>query len=488
MKKVLTQDEWLSMSRAAHGERYDYSMAVYSRAKALVEIICKTHGMFTQAAFAHAHGRGCPSCGAELAPKMAKARSNAAAKQFEAKARSVHGDAYQYHLVDYKSAISHVVIVCPLHGEFKQTPNNHLRNHGCPKCGVERTVVERKTVATTTFAALSRDGYDYSRVRYVSPKIPVEIICSTHGSFWQTPDGHAHGRGCPSCGQCCGGGPSDAEDEIAEWVSAQGCVVQRNRRKIIPPREIDIWMPEQKVGIEYHGLYWHTEDKVKNMHEEKARLAEAAGIRLIQVYEDEWSTKKEAVKMVIRNALNIGGDRVMARKCRIVDVDKSVAKEFLDLNHVQGACRARLFIGLEFDGKLVAVMAFNGAVSGRGGYSAGTWELARYATSCTVAGGASRLLAEFDRRHPEAPLVSYVDHRYFVGGMYATLGFTKVRTQVDYEYLFRKKRCHKSTLKKSNLKKLLGDRYDDALTERVMADMLGAKRILNAGRTTYVRA
>lgn len=480
MARIVTQEEWLSRAVAAHGDRFDYSRATYVSTYDKVEIGCPLHGYFWQLPSSHTAGRGCPGCKAARIGDIKRGDYS----EMIARASEIHGGKYSYPVAqDYKNTDTLILITCPAHGDFKQSMHGHLSGKGCDACGGKVKLDDIEVLSR--FTAAHGDRYDYSKVKYDWASRPVEIVCKEHGSFWQIAQDHWAGCGCPAC-KCCG--PSDGENDLATWVASLGVCVERNVRKIIAPRELDIWVSSAQVGIEYHGLYWHTEDRVGDLHEEKARLAEAAGIRLIQVYEDEWSTKKEAVKMVIRNALNLGGDRVMARKCCIVEVDKSVAKEFLDLNHVQGACRARLFIGLEFDGKLVAVMAFNSAVSGRGGYSAETWELARYATSCSVAGGASRLLAEFDRRHPEAPLVSYVDHRYFVGGMYATLGFTKVRTQVDYEYLFRKKRCHKSTLKKSNLKKLLGDRYDDALTERVMADMLGAKRILNAGRTTYVRA
>lgn len=480
MARIVTQEEWLGRAVAAHGDRFDYSRTLYVSTYDKVEIGCRLHGYFWQLPSSHTAGRGCPGCKAERIGDIKRGDYS----ELIARASEIHAGKYTYpERQYYKNTDTSILITCPVHGDFKQSMQGHLSGKGCDACGGKMKLDDSEVLRR--FTVVHGDKYDYSRVRYDRASRPVEIVCREHGSFWQIAQDHWAGSGCPAC-VCCG--PSDGENDLAAWVMSLGVRVERNVRDIIAPREIDIWMPEQKVGIEYHGLYWHTEDRVGRLHEKKARLADAAGIRLIQVYEDEWSTKKDAVKRVICNALGLGGDKVMARKCAIVDVDKSVAKEFLDLNHVQGACHARLFIGLEFAGKLVGVMAFNGAVSGRGGYSAGTWELARYATSCTVAGGASRLLSEFDRRNPHATIVSYVDHRYFVGGMYATLGFTKVRTQVDYEYLFRKKRCHKSALKKSNLKKLLGDSYDDALTERVMADMLGAKRILNAGRTTYVRA
>ena len=214
-------------------------------------------------------------------------------------------------------------------------------------------------------------------------------------------------------------------------------------------------------------------------------MAEKAGIRLIQIFEDEWG---EPVKQIILNAIGRQGTKVMARKCDVVQLSSPQAAEFMTANHVQGLSRSAHHLGLQHDGEIVAVMSFGRPRSARGAYGQDTWELARYATSCSVAGGASKLLVAFCREHPQATIVSYVDHRYFTGKMYPALGFKPVRRAVDYEYLFQRERLHKSRLQKRELEKLLGSRYDPALTEREMAHILGAKRILNAGRTTYIRA
>lgn len=122
---------------------------------------------------------------------------------FIEKARLVHGCKYDYSKVDYKNSATKVCIICPEHGEFRQTPNSHLMGSGCPKCG------GNGRLGTDGFIEKARkihgDKYDYSKVEYVSSHKKVCIICPKHGEFWQKPNGHLSGYGCPKCGnESCG--------------------------------------------------------------------------------------------------------------------------------------------------------------------------------------------------------------------------------------------------------------------------------------------
>ena len=121
---------------------------------------------------------------------------------FIKKAKEVHGDKYDYSKVEYKNSKTKVCIICPIHGEFFQTPYNHLKGFGCSKCGHEKTS-SAKTSNTSTFIekamSVHNDKYDYSKVNYVKSNEKVCIICPRHGEFWQTPNKHLSGNGCPKC-------------------------------------------------------------------------------------------------------------------------------------------------------------------------------------------------------------------------------------------------------------------------------------------------
>lgn len=171
------------------GEKYDYSSTRYVNSRTSLEIVCPKHGPFKQLPYKHLNGIGCPAC-----------QRN---EEFISSAKTVHGDKYDYSLVNYINTESFVKIICPNHGVFTQRPHAHLRGRGCPDCGVEkRSSVKRKTTEMFIQEARSIHGneYDYSHVNYVNCDEPVEIICKIHGPYFQTPYRHNNlASGCPRC-------------------------------------------------------------------------------------------------------------------------------------------------------------------------------------------------------------------------------------------------------------------------------------------------
>jgi len=126
-------------------------------------------------------------------------------EEFIADARLVHGNKYDYSKVEYEGHRKPVCIICPIHGEFYQTPESHLASRGCRKCGDEK---QHKQQILTNEQFISRaravhgGRYDYSEVQYVKSHIKVKIKCNKCGSiFWQTPNSHLNGNNCPICGK-----------------------------------------------------------------------------------------------------------------------------------------------------------------------------------------------------------------------------------------------------------------------------------------------
>lgn len=123
-------------------------------------------------------------------------------EQFIARARQSQGGRYDYSMVDFKGTKTKVIVLCGSHGAFEVSPDNHMRGRGCPACGRERQAdSHRKDVSSFIEGARSVHGdrYDYSRVAYHQAKAKVEILCTEHGAFWQTPDNHLQGKGCQEC-------------------------------------------------------------------------------------------------------------------------------------------------------------------------------------------------------------------------------------------------------------------------------------------------
>ena len=123
--------------------------------------------------------------------------------EFIEEAKKIHGDKYDYSKVDYVNNSTKVCIICPIHGEFWQSPYHHLNGIGCPKCAAKQRG-EKRALSMISFIEQAKrvhgDKYDYSKVEYVNSRTKICIICLEHGEFWQIPNSHLEGRGCPSCG------------------------------------------------------------------------------------------------------------------------------------------------------------------------------------------------------------------------------------------------------------------------------------------------
>ena len=189
----LTTEEFIARAREVHGNKYDYSKVEYKNNNTKVCIICPIHGEFWQIPSSHLNGQGCRKCGFLNTAKKRKAST----VRFIFKAKIKHGDRYDYSKVEYVNIDTKICIVCPEHGEFWQTPYNHLKGCQCPKC------MGKTTTNTAEFIKkalrLHRDRYDYSKVEYKNSQTKVCIICPEHGEFWQTPNSHLRGQGCPIC-------------------------------------------------------------------------------------------------------------------------------------------------------------------------------------------------------------------------------------------------------------------------------------------------
>ena len=125
-------------------------------------------------------------------------------EQFINEAKSIHGEKYDYSKVEYVNNSTKVRIICPIHGEFYQTPKSHLHGNGCPRCGIiKRSNSKSYTTKSFIKKAIEVHGnkYDYSKVIYIDTNTKVSIICPKHGEFWQTPNVHLQGHGCPKCGK-----------------------------------------------------------------------------------------------------------------------------------------------------------------------------------------------------------------------------------------------------------------------------------------------
>lgn len=200
----MNKNDFLTRAKLFHRDKYDYFLMEYINVKTKIKIICPKHGLFFQTPDAHFRS-GCKKCGTESA--HLKQRSNTL--DFVEKAKKIHKDFYNYSRVDYIANDKKVIITCKLHGDFSQSPANHLIGKGCSECNKEKL---RKKFAKTTDNFINeskskfKDFFDYSSTVYCSGRIPVEIKCPVHGIFKINPYYHLKSNyGCTKCGRVAGG-------------------------------------------------------------------------------------------------------------------------------------------------------------------------------------------------------------------------------------------------------------------------------------------
>ena len=184
---------FLERAREKHGGKYDYSLVDYKRTDEKVKIICEKHGIFEQKPSSHLE-YGCAKCGHDK-----KLNST---ETFIDKAVKLHGNRYDYSLVNYTGVRDYVKIICKFHGEFEQEARVHLMGCHCQKCANEM-ISDSKKHTLSSFIERSKqhhgERYDYSLVEYKHSCSPVKIICSIHGTFKQNPKEHMDGNGCTKC-------------------------------------------------------------------------------------------------------------------------------------------------------------------------------------------------------------------------------------------------------------------------------------------------
>ena len=190
MPKKITTADFIITAKEVHGDTYDYSLVEYKGSTQKVKILCHIHGEFLQTPSNHLRGQGCIACKHNNTRKTTE--------EFIEQAQSIHGNLYDYVNVLYKNINTKVEIICKKHGRFEQRPDVHLRGAGCNICKYEK-----RTSSTEAFKAKAKEVhgtlYDYSNSVYMFAKEKITIICPMHGEFLQSPDAHLIGKGCKKC-------------------------------------------------------------------------------------------------------------------------------------------------------------------------------------------------------------------------------------------------------------------------------------------------
>lgn len=280
---------------------------------------------------------------------------------------------------------------------------------------------------------------------------------------------------------------SAAEIDIEDYIKSirPDLTVLTSDRKLIPPYEIDIYIPELALAFEYNGLYYHSEEfgKTSKYHLMKTTRCHERGVRLIHIWENDYIKSKEVLFSKIANLLHKSVP-IYARKCTIDTLSIADARAFLNSTHIQGYCNSTIKLGLRYNNEIVACMTF---IPTRFSNDA-EWELLRYSSKLhhNVVGGFSKLLTHFVRTQSTS-IISYSDKCWSTGDVYRLNGFDHIRTSKP-SYFYTKDGVnvyHRMSFQKKKMKTKL-EYFDPALTESENMKNNGFIKIWNCGNDAWL--
>lgn len=276
------------------------------------------------------------------------------------------------------------------------------------------------------------------------------------------------------------------EKAIGEFLKELNVTFKKRCRTIIPPLELDFYIEDSNLAIEYCGLYWHGEGSGKNnqYHVEKLERCNKSGIQLITIFEDEWIEKSNICKNRIRSALKLSNKGPGARKLQVKEISPAIAADFLTQFHIQGKAQSNWRFGAYLNDTLVAVMTFSKSRISLGNVK-NKIELIRYATDGgSYPGVASKLFNSFVQKYNPDTIISYCDKRWGTGSIYKILGFESIGdTQPNYWYFKSQKRYHRFNFRKSKLTNF--PNYSNEKTEKEIMIEQRYDRIWDCGHSRW---
>lgn len=332
----MTREKFIKRAQEKYGNQVDYSLVgEVKNARSIVTLKCVEHQRtYNVELWWHLRGiKGCNLCSSPGKP-LTKER-------FIFKSQEIWGKgSFDYSSVSEKlNSKDPVTLFCLKHElEFQQTPDGHYQGkNGCHKCESKLRLTSFDEFLTRSKSMWGEDKYDYSRAELKhGVQGDVTLRCIKHDQVF-TYSIFRHLRGLEGCHDCrTTFGPSKAESELANWVESLGIDVVRNDRSVLGGKEIDIWIPSLNVGIEFNGLYWHSEAKVgKHHHFNKSLKAREEGVTLVHVWEDDWKFKRELVEDHLLKCLGMSSTVAEPDSLFLAWISVDVARNFWSSNSLE---------------------------------------------------------------------------------------------------------------------------------------------------------
>ena len=249
MGRRLTKEEFIKKARDIFGDKYDYSKVVYINNSTKIEIYDKEYNEYFWITPA-SHLNGCESArrkNIKLREKFSMGIEN-----FISKAKEIHGDKYDYSKTKYGcNKKDKIIVTCPKHGDFFISPDSHINGSGCKYCTTGNIFDTNDFIEKSLL--IHGNKYDYSKVKYTGAHNKVKIICPIHGEFAQSPNKHIQGQGCPKCNKLYRVQESKLYNILKENLKDINVIQSFYNKEILGKQELDIYIPQYKISIEYQG-------------------------------------------------------------------------------------------------------------------------------------------------------------------------------------------------------------------------------------------
>jgi hypothetical protein len=403
-----------------------------------------------------------------------------------------------------KSTFIHKSCGCCFQTKLKELLRSYKNNGGgCPSCANLKRIKNLSPKVTHDEFLIKFKEWDsdneYSVINgtYIDNKTKIEVLHSIcNKSYLVRPNDFQQGYRCPHC-SAKNSFISNNEKDLFSFIKENVPSAKERVRDILTGMELDIYIPEMKLAIEYNGLYWHSEacGKDNKYHLNKLNACNEQGIRLIQVFEDEWLEHRKIVEEKLLHIMGISkGIRIGARKLLLVDVtDHPDTSELLEESHLQGKGQHCLAIGLEdSSGILLAVMTFCKLRKSLGrSHKDNCLELTRFAvkTGYVIPGAFSKIWNVFLKECQEIDtVITYADRRWSSGNLYSGI-FTFIKNSLP-SYWYTKKsnaihRYHRYGFRKQVLKQKFPLVYSDEKTEKQIMDEAKYLRVWDCGNSVF---
>lgn len=246
-RNPIQQAEIIKRYQELYGDKFDYSLFKYVNGRTKGKIKCNTcNTIFKQRPDSHLSGNGCPNCRNKYFSDLKCLSQEEIIKRFI----KLHNNKYDYSNVVYNGYHNKVEIICNEHGSFYQTPNNHLKGHGCPIC---KRIKHSKFLTLTQEEVIERfkqihgDRFGYDDFVYKGMNKKGSIKCYQHGLYSQTPNNHLKGQGCPGCNYSKG-------EAALEYIFIKNNIKYESQFKLpFYNYEYDFHLPDYGIIVEFNG-------------------------------------------------------------------------------------------------------------------------------------------------------------------------------------------------------------------------------------------